>query len=296
MIKFIKSETNINFINKRKIAFIVSISIILIGMTVFGIKGKKNFGIDFTGGLVQQIQFEKPLKINELRDILKQANLENSQIQQIAEDKKMFILKNAYDAKTQVLSALSSLKDNKFEILREEMVGPVVGKDLSKQGLLAILFAMMGILIYISFRFEFRFALGAVAALFHDVLITVGILSITGKDITLQILAALLAIVGYSLNDTIVVFDRIREVLVVSKKDPLESILNKSINQTLSRTLLTSLTTLFVVVFLFLFGGEVIHDFAFALMLGICVGTYSSIFIASPILLVLERGRKIKIK
>jgi preprotein translocase subunit SecF len=292
--RFIKKETHIDFLGKRKIAGIVSCVLILIGLVVFGVKGKNNFGIDFTGGLVQQIEFENTVSINNLRKALVGVGLQKSSIQQVSENDNMFIIKTAYNAKTQLVTALNqNFKDNSFKVLREEMVGPVVGKDLSKQGILAIIFSLLGILLYISWRFEFRFAIGAVSALFHDVLITIGILSICNKEITLQILAALLTIVGYSLNDTIVVFDRIREVLKISKKHDIEKVVNNSVNQTLSRTLLTSLTTFFVVFFLFMFGGEVIHDFAFALMVGIIVGTYSSIFIASPVVVIWDKlGKK----
>ena len=289
--KFLKKDTHIDFIGKKKFAFILSISVIILGLAIFGWRGKENFGIDFTGGLLQQLEFEKEIQTEDIRKALQTVGLQNSPIQQLTDNKKVFIIKTAFDTKDQVINAITENIPLSFEVLREEMVGPAVGKDLSKQGLLAILFSLIGILIYISWRFEFKFALGAVVALFHDVLITVGVLSLTGREITLPVLAALLTIVGYSLNDTIVVFDRIREFIKEFRRDSLPEIINKSINKTLSRTILTSVTTLFVVAFLYLFGGEVIHDFAFALLIGILVGTYSSIFIASPVLLFWEKTK-----
>jgi len=179
--------------------------------------------------------------------------------------------------------------DQSFEIRRTEMVGPKVGKDLRSKGIKAIIFALLGILIYISWRFQFRFAVGAVAALGHDVMITVGALSLTNKEISLPVLAALLTIVGYSLNDTIVVYDRIRENSRRFRRETFEKVVNVSINETLSRTVLTSVTTLIVVVILFFFGGGVIHDFTFTLIVGIVVGTYSSIFVATPLVILWQQ-------
>jgi preprotein translocase subunit SecF len=182
------------------------------------------------------------------------------------------------------------------EVRRAEMVGPQVGKDLRKKGLMAILYAMIGILIYITWRFEFRFALGAIIALIHDVLITLGIFSLLGKEINLPTIAAFLAIIGYSLNDTIIVYDRIRENMGKLARESFVTVINRSINETLSRTIITSATTLLVVLALFIFGGGVIHDFAFALLVGIIVGTYSSIFVASPILISWENYKSRKIE
>jgi len=173
---------------------------------------------------------------------------------------------------------------NPFEVTRVEKVGPAIGKDLREKALLALLYAMIGICIYISLRFEFKFAIAAIIALFHDVLVAVAALALTGREISIPVIAALLTVVGYSINDTIVIFDRIREDLKIMRKSSYKDILNRSVNQTLSRTLLTSLTTLFVVLSLFLFGGEVINDFSFVLLVGVVVGTYSSIFVAGSIL------------
>ncbi len=184
-----------------------------------------------------------------------------------------------------------SYGEGKVDIRRTEMVGPQVGKDLREKGLLAILYAMIGILVYVTWRFEFRFALGSIVALIHDVLITLGAFAITHKEIDLPIIAAFLAIIGYSLNDTIIVYDRIRENMGKHSRDSFPAIINRSINETLSRTILTSGTTLLVVFALFIFGGGVIHNFAFALLVGIVVGTYSSIYVASPVLLFWENRK-----
>jgi preprotein translocase subunit SecF len=190
----------------------------------------------------------------------------------------------------QINDALAKRFEGKtFEIRRTEMVGPKVGKDLRKKGINAIIFALIGILIYVSWRFKFRFAVGAVVALAHDVLITIGVFSLTNKEFSLPVLAALLTIVGYSLNDTIVVYDRIRENMGRMRREVFEKTVNISINETLSRTILTSGTTLIVVIVLFLMGGGVIHDFTFALLIGIIVGTYSSIFVASPLVVIWEK-------
>jgi preprotein translocase subunit SecF len=199
-------------------------------------------------------------------------------------------LQNLSDKITEALG--KTFGEGAFIVERVEVVGPQVGQDLRTKALRALLFAMIGILIYITFRFEFRFAVGAVLALIHDVFITVGLFSLLNKEFTLPIIAALLTIVGDSLNDTIVVFDRIRERMKLKKKETYEETINQSINQTLGRTLLTSLTTLVVVLALFILGGEVIHDFSFALIVGIFVGTYSSIFIASPTLVLFQRFAK----
>jgi len=276
---------NINFIGKRKIAYVLSAVVITVGIFAFVTKGEKNFGIDFTGGTLQQFKFEEPLLLDDARDSLSEIGLGASPMQQFGDNREV-IIRTFADTSDSVIDKFKEVfKDNPFEVLRIEKVGPAIGKDLREKALWALFYAMIGICIYISFRFEFKFALAAIIALLHDVLISVGALAISGREISLPIVAALLTIVGYSINDTIVVFDRIREGRRLMRKSDYKTIINTSINQTLSRTLLTSLTTLLVVVALFLFGGEVINDFAFVLIVGVLVGTYSSIFIASPILL-----------
>ncbi|MCK9274548.1 MAG: protein translocase subunit SecF [Syntrophales bacterium] len=302
--EFIKAGTNINFVGKMKIAFWVSLAMIIISVVSLIVHGGLNLGIDFAGGTMVQIKFATPTGANEIRDALRAVNLEGSVIQRfgtrgeneflIKTEKSSSDLKGLSDDIEKALATSYGTGD--FEVRRVEVVGPKVGQDLRTKGILAILYAMVGILIYITWRFEFRYAIGAIIALLQDVFITVGIFSILGKEFTLPIVAALLTIIGYSLNDTIVVFDRIRENIKGIKKRSTAEVVNGSINQTLSRTLLTSLTTLLVVAALFFLGGAVIHDFAFALLVGIIVGTYSSVFVASPLILAWERIRPTKPK
>jgi len=293
MIRVVKPGTNINFIGRRRVAILFSSIMVIVCVLSIIVKGGLNFGIDFAGGTLVQIKFEKDTTLTEIREGLKEDGLEDSIIQQFGEK-----MANEYLIRVEGTSSdIQGLSDkiqetfqkiygrDGMEIRRVEMVGPQVGKELRRKGFLVIIYVMIGILIYITFRFEFRFALGAVVALFHDVIITVGIFSMTNKEFTLPVLAAVLTIVGYSLNDTIVVYDRIRENLRKIAKKRLEIIINSSINETLSRTILTSGTTLFVVLALLILGGGVIHDFAFTLVVGIIVGTYSSIFVASPMLI-----------
>lgn len=282
MLQLIKNS-KIDFIGKRKIAYLFSAVILIIGLISFIGKGEKNFGIDFSGGSLQQFKFKRAINPQEIRASLEKIGLK-PQIQQFGNPKNILI-KSDYKISNEILNRFQSeFSDAHPERVRIERVGPAVGRDFKKRAIFAFLLSMLAICAYISYRFEFKFAIAAIVALFHDVLITAGILSLTGCEISLPIVAALLTIVGYSLNDTIVVFDRIREDRKLMKKRSLGEIINLSINQTLSRTVLTSLTTFMVVLSLFLFGGGVIHIFAFTLLIGIVVGTYSSIFVASPIL------------
>jgi preprotein translocase subunit SecF len=281
-------DTNVDFIGKRKIAISISLIFILIGIVSLVLKGGPNYGIDFTGGTSLQLRFENPIVVSQVRSILSGIGLGNSEIKQFATGNEILIRlqqqANIEDVSDQALAELTTkLTENKFELRSKETVGPRIGSELRRNTIKAILVSLVLLLIYISWRFEFKFAVGAVAALFHDVLITLGIFSLLNLEVSLAVVAAFLTIIGYSLNDTIVVFDRIRENLKVMRREEYVKILNISINQTLSRTILTSLTTLFVVLILFFFGGEVIHDFSFALVVGIIAGTYSTIFIASPI-------------
>lgn len=279
------SQPNIPFIKIRKLAYLVSIIVIAIGMTFFIQRGNRNYGIDFTGGTLQQFKFQEEVPVSEVRSVLANVGLGESAIQKFGEGKEIIV--RSFSGKTDDI--VSGLKEkfgaDSFEVMRVETVGPAVGADLRRAAIKALIFAMIGICLYISFRFEFRFAITAIIALIHDVLVSLGLIAFTGREISLPVIAALLTIVGYSINDTIVLFDRIREDRKFMRKASQEEIINTSINQTLSRTVLTSLTTLFVVVALFLFGGKVINDFAFVLLVGVVVGTYSSIFIASPLLI-----------
>ena len=285
-----KDETRFDFMGQIKAAMIISGIVILIGLGSIVFSGGLKYGIDFAGGTLVQLQFKNPPDIEVIRDGLKTIGLGESTIQEFGSKKDILIRIERSEEKLEAVGAMVkrslSQKFHSDDIIveRVEMVGPKVGRDLREKALLSILYAIIGIVIYISWRFEFQYAIAAIIALIHDVLVTMGAFSILDKEFTLVIVAAFLTIIGYSLNDTIVVFDRIRENLRRKGKLSLSEIINSSINQTLSRTLLTSGTTLLVVLALFFFGGAIIHDFSFALLVGVFVGTYSSIFIASVFL------------
>jgi preprotein translocase subunit SecF len=292
---FIKPDINIDFVNKKRIALICSLVVALIGIGSLVVKGGPLYGIDFSGGTLVQVRFDQAPDVGEIRKALGEEGLGSSVIQSLGEDKVAIRLKSEEGKADTVSDDLFAILVKQYGQERVslelvEMVGPQVGADMRRKGILSILYAMVGILIYVTFRFQFRFALGAIAALVHDIMITVGVFSLFDKEFTLPVIAALLTIIGYSLNDTIVVYDRIRENIRRMPKEKLAVVVNNSINQTLSRTILTSGTTLLVVACLFILGGEVIHDFSFALIVGVLVGTYSSIYIASPVLLLGGKG------
>ncbi|MFQ5449239.1 MAG: protein translocase subunit SecF [Nitrospinaceae bacterium] len=296
-----KRQTDFDFMGKFRSALGFSGILILIGLISILLHGGLKFGIDFAGGTLVQLQFKTPPNIDDIRAGLKTIGLGESTIQEFGSKKDILIrVQRSKEKLEEVGSQIKASLKNRFNVNdiiveRVEMVGPKVGRDLREKALLSIIYAIIGIVIYISWRFEFQYALAAIIALIHDVLITMGAFSLLDKEFTLVIVAAFLTIIGYSLNDTIVVFDRIRENLRRRGKTSLRDIINTSINQTLSRTLLTSGTTLLVVTALFFLGGEIIHDFSFALLLGILIGTYSSIFIGSVFLLFWEersRARK----
>ncbi len=295
--KIINSDTHFDFMGKIKMTMTISGLVILIGLGSVALSGGLKYGIDFAGGTLIQLQFKTPPDIEVIRDGLKTISLGESTIQEFGSKRDILIRIQRSEEKLEAVGSKvrNSLggKFNKEDITieRVEMVGPKVGRDLREKALLSILYAIIGIVIYISWRFELQYAVAAIIALVHDVLVTLGAFSILDKEFTLVIIAAFLAIIGYSLNDTIVVFDRIRENLRRRGKNTLVQTINASINQTLSRTLLTSGTTLMVVMALFFFGGEIIHDFSFALLVGILVGTYSSIFIASVFLVYWDSRR-----
>lgn len=297
--ELIKPDINIDFIGRRKLAVVVSLAMILVGVVSLIAKGGPNYGIDFAGGMLVQVKFEQDTTAPAIREALSSVELGAVGIQQFGDAANEFLIRTqtTSDELTSLANQIDRVLEQSYgadmvEIRRAEMVGPQVGKELRQKGLLAILYAMVGILIYITWRFEFRFAVGSIIALVHDVIITLGLFSIFGKEIDLPIIAAFLAIIGYSLNDTIIVYDRIRENMAKNTRESLATVINASINQTLSRTILTSGTTLLVVIALFIFGGGVIHNFAFALLIGILVGTYSSIFVASPILVFWDDWRR----
>ncbi len=301
--QLIKPDINIDFVGKRKAALIFSIVMILIGLASLVVKGGPNYGIDFTGGTLVQVKFAKPTDATAIKKSLSGLDLGNPVVQSFGDNQNEFLIR--VEKASGELKGLSqqiekvldqTYETGNVEIRRVEMVGPQVGKDLRNKGMKALLYAMLGLLVYISWRFEFRFAVGAIVALLHDVLITLGAFSVFGKEIDLPIIAAFLAIIGYSLNDTIIVYDRIRENKGKYHKETFPYIINRSINETLSRTLLTSGTTLLVVLALFILGGGVIHNFAFAMLVGVLVGTYSSIFVASPILIFWDENKAKKAK
>ena len=296
MISIVKPEINIDFLGRRWIAFMLSSILILASILSIVLKGGLNFGIDFAGGALVQVRFTNETTPGEIRKVLNEIGLRDSIIQQYSEkggDEYIIRFKNT--SKNEGLSDRvqetfqKRYGQNGFEIRRVEVVGPQVEKELRYKALMALIYGMIGILVYIGFRFEFRFALGGVLALVHDVTVTIGAFSITDREFTLPVLAAVLTIVGFSINDTIVIYDRIRENRRKMAGKKLELIMNSSINETLSRTILTSGTVLFVVIALFILGGSVIHDFAFALIVGVIAGTYSTVFVASPIVLLWEK-------
>ncbi len=284
--QILKEQTNFNFMGKRKIAALFSLVLILTAITSLIMQGL-NFGIDFTGGTMIEVAYQEEADLNQIRNTLEQSGFDSAIVQNFGSIHEVLIRlpviesENMAELSNQVVTALQAEHSTPIDVRRVEFVGPQVGEELTEQGSLAMLYALIGILIYVSLRFEYRFAIGSVVALVHDVLITLGVFSIFQFEFDLTVLAAILAIIGYSLNDTIVVFDRIRETFLRLRKGSPEEIINRALNDTLSRTLMTSLTTLLVVVSLFVFGGEVIHAFSIALILGIVVGTYSSIYIAS---------------
>jgi len=293
--QLIRPDINIDFIGKRKIALTISALMILVSLGMLAVKGL-NFGIDFTGGTLVEVKFDKAPSIADVRSSISPKGYGNAIIQEFGSPEEILIrVQNREGEKSSTIStAILDGLSEKFtadavEMRRVEYVGPQVGDELTQAGIMAVLISMLAILVYVTFRFEFRFALGADAALLHDITIVLGLFAITGKEFSLPVIAALLTVIGYSLNDTIVVFDRIRENFAANRKrkTPADeiSVVNGSINQTLGRTLMTSFTTLLVVFALFFLGGEVIHDFAFALIAGILVGTYSSIYVASPVMM-----------
>jgi len=290
-----------DFVGKRLMTGVLSLLLIVGAWAVFIAKGEQNFGVDFTGGRVIAFQFSERQPVAEIREALAGAGIQDALIQyqrEIAPDDtgtrdEYLEIKVGFDEGELAKSALvEAFSESRFDVVKEDSVGPQIGAELRRKGVWAVIAAMIGIVLYISFRFEFAFAVGAITAVAHDVLVTVGLYCLFGRQLSLPIIAALLTIVGYSVNDTIVVFDRIREDLQLIKDKSYKEIANLSINQTLSRTLLTSVTTLLTVAMLLIFGGGAINDFALALFIGILVGTYSSVFVATPIVLLWHRERR----
>jgi len=284
-----KQTKIIDFMGKSKVAIAISILLVLVSWGVLATKGL-NYGIDFAGGTIVQVKYEGKAPIDAVRETLSANPLyDGAQITEFGSPEEIIIrLKtSSKDVKSDIGDVTrEALKaTGNFEVRRVDIVGPKVGGELREKGVMAMLLAILGILVYVAVRFEWRFAVASIAALIHDVSIAMGAIAFFGIDVNLDVLAALLTLLGYSLNDTIIVFDRIREGITASKSIELAEVINESVTKTLSRTTLTSLTTFFVVLTLFAFGGEIIHAFAFTLLVGIIVGTYSSIFVASPILM-----------
>jgi len=287
-------DTKIDFVAKRYFCYILSSVVLIAGLWMLFSKKDAAYGIDFVGGQVQEYQFENPVAVDDIRKSLSEKGLTNLVIQQFDKSPETIMIRtpdDSYDTVSQTFQ--EEFPNNAFELLRVERVGPVVGKVLRKRALFAMLFALAGILVFVGFRFKhFDFATAGVIALLHDVLITLGILAMTGRQIDLLVITALLTIAGYSINDTIIIYDRVRENLLKARKTTLRDVINLSINQTLSRTVLTTITTLLVVTALYFLGGHVLNTFAFCLMVGFISGTYSTIFIATPLVLAWQKKTK----
>ena len=282
---FFAGLQNIDFMRRRKIAGVFSIALVLASVALLLVRGL-NFGVDFTGGVLVEVGYPKAVELNPVRDVLSQGGFNQAIVQHFGSAREVLVRLpqaeegNPAQMSSSVMNALRQM-DSTVEMRRVEFVGPAVGEELREDGGLAVLFALIAILIYVAMRFEWRLALGSVVALMHDVLIVLGVFALLQAEFDLSVLAAVLAVIGYSLNDTIVVFDRIRENFRRMRKGSPVEIVNRSLNQTLSRTLMTSVTTMLVLIALFFLGGEIIHGFSLALILGVLIGTYSSIYVAS---------------
>ncbi len=300
----ILGKTKVDFVAWRRTAFTVSTVLCLIGIvSIIQIgRGAANLGIDFAGGTSVQLKFSKPVDLGQVRTLLAESGLKDSEPQQFAGgDRIMVRLKRAEGSQAGMAQRVQDifskgLPDNPFVVEGTNEVGPAIGKDLQKAALWAIVFSMVGIIAYIAWRFEFKFGIAAAIATLHDVLAVLGFFYVLNGEITLLIITALLTLAGYSLTDTVVVFDRIRENLQGRRKESLGDVINMSINEVLSRTIVTSLTVLLVLLALFMLGGEVLHDFSLALIAGVCVGTYSSWFVASPIVYEWRTWERSKLK
>ena len=277
----------IDFVGKRIYAVIFSVVLIATSIASLSMQGLK-FGIDFTGGTLIEVGYQQEVDLSEIRTVLQQEQFKGANVQYFGSAKEVLIRLEPQEISSAKLSTkIIRLLGEEVDIRRVEFVGPKVGEELTNDGGLAMLYALIGILIYVAFRFEYRFSLGSISALIHDVIITLGVFSVFQIEFDLTVLAAILAVIGYSLNDTIVVFDRIRENFLSTRHVDSPSIVNDALNQTLSRTIMTSVTTLLVLLALFFLGGEIIHGFAFALLIGVLIGTYSSIYVASSMILAL---------
>jgi preprotein translocase subunit SecF len=283
-------KTDIDFMGWKNISFTVSGLLILLG--IVGLlqvyRGKANLGIDFVGGTTVQLSFKEKLPVDKARQALEKAGFPGATIQEVGEGNKILIrLRESEGTSDKVQSVFKQdFPNNAFEVDSIMEIGPVIGKALQRDALVAVTVSLLAIIVYIALRFEFKFGVAAAIATLHDILAVLGIFYVLNREINLLIVTALLTLAGYSLTDTVVVFDRIRENLKRNRRDPLPTLVNNSINEVLSRTIITSLTVVLVLIPLALFGGDVLHDFSIALLMGVVVGTYSSVFVASPLLVV----------
>jgi len=294
--ELIRPNTRIDFIGKKKYTLWISAIVLLISLGSVFLFGGLKYGVDFAGGILIQVKFSKPVDISEVRNAMDVMGSKEAMVQAFGGENEYLIRVEKASGDLEALSKKiqSSLqeqfKDKPLEIRRVEVVGPKVGKDLKERALLAVGLSFLAILLYVAWRFkQVSYGLGGIVALFHDVVVTYGAISIAGIEYSLNVMAVILTIIGFSINDTIVIFDRVREDVKKFRKEDLETIFNTAINETLGRTILTSGTVMMVVLILFFFGGPVIHDFAFALIVGLITGTYSTVYIASPVVLFWEK-------
>src|SRR5437016_5497072 len=294
-------DVRVDWLGKRKLYLAISGTVMLLGLISLLGKGGFRYGVDFKGGTIVQVRFHQKPDIEKIRQLLRENGAPDSQPQERVGTNEVIVEfqgakeEDASAGREVIINALNKGFSGQFEVLSDLSIGPKVGADLRRQAVFATLYALGGILVYIAFRFEWIYGAAAVFAVFHDTLVTLGLFSLFNREINLTVIAALLTLVGYSVNDTIVVFDRVRENLKIRRRDDLETIMNDSINQTLSRTILTSGLTFLTVMALFIFGGEIINHFAFAMVIGIIIGTYSSVAIAAPLVLIYTniRGRAV---
>ena len=294
ILRIIKSSTNINFMRIKKLTLFVSTILFLLSLSLIFIKGL-NLGIDFTGGSLIEVRFKENIDLNNLRTKMNKLNLGEIQLQTIGnENDIIFKVQDNKNKQTETVQIIKeSLNDQSVEYRRTEFVGPKVGSELVNAGIIAVIFSLIGILIYIWIRFQWNFALGAIIALIHDVILTLGFFSVLQLEFNLATVAAVLTIAGYSINDTVVIYDRVRDSMRKYKQITFDEVINISLNSTLSRTLMTSLSTLLALIALLTFGGIVISSFIIALIWGVLIGTYSSIYVASPILTYLKKDNKL---
>jgi preprotein translocase subunit SecF len=294
--ELIRPDTKIDFIGKRKVALLISTIVILISFGSIFLHGGLKYGVDFAGGILLQIKFSKSVDISEVRNGLEAVGSKDAMVQKFGGENEFLI---RIEKSSEELEALSKkiqtslqeqFKDKPLEVRRAEVVGPKVGKDLKIKALWAVLLSFVGILIYVAFRFHtFSYGFGGIVALVHDIIVTYGAISLFGIEYSLSTMAVILTIIGFSINDTIVIFDRVRENIKKLRKEDLATVMNVSINETLGRTILTTGTVMMVVLILFFFGGPVIHDFATAMIVGLITGTYSTVYVASPVVLIWDQ-------